>query len=826
MEVGKQMNRNILLVTVGTVAARVGRKIQEQIEAHPASKLNMLFRHIDTAYLPGREPGIRPHEWFHLHMDPLVLQSAIKIFPRLEKLLYPNLLPEISGFNSSGVRYNAAAAAVLNADALKRWLGVEISNLIRSTGIANISMAVIISAIGGTGSGSLEHILGILSDAAADANLPEPFQINVFVLQPARHAVDNHGLANAFALFAEMAASRLLMLNDFPRYRGRIIMVGWGGRYSLVSIEQLQEAAATLVRITSDPVLDIAAEFEEREIDNHVLRHHEDLMGLPPHLTTATALTITMGNLKEQVIQRDVARLIDGLAFGGVTSASDQDNPLENACASLLGGDTSQSRYHYLLGHLLTKVRLASLNMTEEKMKTLPTSQLAHRLGDLWRTDSSHIEENRSAMAAQFDILVKDIISRLLRLQRDLLVTGSTLQHLRQTYRAFRQMLTAVLAVAREDQQTVVIDDKATSMAIDALNKSTRLNRKKLLKHALQAIQTNIRAQLRKHIHPYAINVLDELLSHCEQSISWLETELEQWQLKHRQHPEWAEDRPFDVESGHPLQLIALRSEQETKVYAELLSIFTPRVLGNGDIDLADTAQNDVLASFRRRFHDSGPKDATLLGTPYLNHALNIAQDFVREHIEERSIIDILQQVSAKVGRNVLQSRLTEALDRFCSSVKYSPGLAEDRREGRLVSAYYNDDQQRFLILEAIEQSYGIRTKLCRSQDPTEVCVFYYVDGLSMAAVSDLNGRCFRAFREEYQGNLNKKQSQVPEPGNRLEDAQTERANAPLFSGLDAEQRVHNSGVIDRLNEAFAPGADSQYSTLSGDDGLERKNSP
>lgn len=35
---------------------------------------------------------------------------------------------------------------------------------------------------------------------------------------------------------------------------------------------------------------------------------------------------------------------------------------------------------------------------------------------------------------------------------------------------------------------------------------------------------------------------------------------------------------------------------------------------------------------------------------------------------------------------------------------------------------------------------------LIRSSDPTEIAIFYYVDGLPMSAVKDLTGRCLDAF--------------------------------------------------------------------------------
>ena len=129
--------------------------------------------------------------------------------------------------------------------------------------------------------------------------------------------VSQLGLANTLALYSELAASRLSQDDVYDKdYQGRIIVVGWGSERRLASIEQLQETTATLVRLINDPSSKIVAEYQERAVDNHVLLHTDELTGLPSHLFTATPVTISLGRLEEQIIQRDAARLIDNLVFG------------------------------------------------------------------------------------------------------------------------------------------------------------------------------------------------------------------------------------------------------------------------------------------------------------------------------------------------------------------------------------------------------------------------------------------------------------------------------------------------------------------------------
>lgn len=822
------MRRKLLILTVGTVAARVGRKILKQVEAHPASELNLTVRYIDTAYLPGREPDIREHEWFHLRIDPHFLQLSLRnreINPQLEKMLYPGCLPETSGAGSRGTRYNAAGAVVLNQSGLRDWLSNNISELVRSNDPnVSISVALIVSSVGATSSGSLERLIDIIDDSARYSNLPQPTRCDTFVLQPARQGVDNRGLANAFALYAEMAASRLM--NTYQGYHlGRTIMIGWGSRYSLSSVEQLQEAAATLVRVSNDPVSDIAVEFQEREVDNHVLREINSLTQLPMHLSSATAITITLGNLEEQVIQRDAVRLADRLVFGSTTSFTNTDDLFIGTLADFLGGNTPRTCYHHLLSSMLKSVRLESLDMTVEAMKAFPAKQLASRLEVIWQADMSRIKESQSHMATQVGALVKDTIDRLARERVSCLNSGLALQQLANAYQALQQTLKAILTEAYEDEGSVVPDDKATSMALDALSRSTLFDRRDLLKHALQAVQATTQAYLKKHSNPHAIAVVEELISHCGQSISWLDTILEQWQLEHQSHQEWAIDHPLNAHAKHPLQLLALRSERETRAYTELLSIFTPRIQDEGRMYLTNMVEDDVLEKFRNWLLDRVAIDA-LLEANNFDRLLGLAQIFTRKHFERRPVLEVLQQVSTKIGENVLQRRLAEAYERCFSPVNYHPGFANDCREFRHVTAFYRDDEQRAFILEAMDQKTG-RTTLLKSEDPTEICVFYYVDGLSMSAVSDLSGRCFRAFHEEYQSRLGKgllSSSKSRNIGENNED--TTYFKVPIFSGSDTEQRVRESGILDRLYDSRPPDGSQEFYNPLGETALGRKRSP
>src|SRR5436305_2844768 len=105
------MMHKLLVITTGTVAAGVGQTILRQMREHPSSELIVMVRSIDTAFLPDRYPSLRPGEWFQINIDARYMQTLYKNiadYPRLQKMLYPGLLPEIGTPRSSGTRYNAA----------------------------------------------------------------------------------------------------------------------------------------------------------------------------------------------------------------------------------------------------------------------------------------------------------------------------------------------------------------------------------------------------------------------------------------------------------------------------------------------------------------------------------------------------------------------------------------------------------------------------------------------------------------------------------------------------------------------------------------------
>ena len=249
------MTHKLLVITAGTIAAGVGLEFIKQVKAHPASELQSVVRYIDTAHLPTRYSGLRSGEWFQMTINPQFMDTIRRNqenYPYLKDLLYPGFLPEIQGSGGGSIRYNAAVAIAINRARMKDWLTTSITDLVKiGGGQVNLSIALVVSSVGATGSGTLERLVDMIVDCAQSASIPSPLHLDVFILQPGMQGVTDLGLSNTLALYAEMAASRLSRNNSGSKsYRGRTIMVGWGSERYMASIDQLIEATAALVRLT------------------------------------------------------------------------------------------------------------------------------------------------------------------------------------------------------------------------------------------------------------------------------------------------------------------------------------------------------------------------------------------------------------------------------------------------------------------------------------------------------------------------------------------------------------------------------------------------
>ncbi len=807
------MSRKLLIITAGTVAAGVGQIILRQRQAHPHSALNIMMRYIDTAYLPNRYPAIRDQEWFQMNIDPVHMQALynnIATYPNLNRMLFPGLLPATHAQGGGGIRYNGAGAVEVNREALREWLKDSMTSLARSGDAStDIAIALVISAVGATGSGSLEHLIEVIVDAARRAGIHSAshtvIRCDTYILQPSQDATDL-GLANTLALYAELAASQLAQ-NDTRRrgYQGRKIMIGWGSDFVLPSLEQLEEAAATIIRLSSDASTEFPAEFQEREVDNFALRELASETNLPSHLSLATVITIGLGRLEEQVIQRDLARLVNALAFD-TQSADQRSNVLLGRFAEALAGETHEDRYGALVDYLSEPIGWRQMRRQLDAIVTrkgMPHREKGRRLMGSWQEYKEEIKQARRQIE-EYGVAFLDVALAELNAVRGerICKAGVSLTTLHAEYSALRELLSNVLEIARADVRRTV-DDSPVQRRYKALEGWWPFNRARKVRLLAEAMKSNLREYQRNNARATAIKILEALEQRCEEIVRDLEIVLKKLR---RQRSEGellaASGRNFSIESGHLLNILALSNVDEINAYAARVSIFSARVQGG-----------DQLAEFRQWLQ--GREELEDLFKGNVDRLLAVVTDYVKEKVREgvqrHSVLDILHQA----GEDILQQRMKQAATKATTLVRYTPGLAGQSRPKWHVSAYYRSEEQRAELERALDAAFAQgQCTLLHSDDPTEIAVFYYVDGIPMSAIEDLRGRCLDAFLKRRQRwHRQKALLRLDAPAGSL-DYVNQNVGVPIYSGKDAEERVLSTGVIKFLYDLHDPVVEESVDTI------------
>lgn len=813
------MKHKLLVITAGTVAAGVGQEFLKQLKAHPASELQAVVRYIDTANLLTRYSGLRNGEWMQMTINPRFIDTVRNnpnSHPQLRDLLYPGFLPEIQGSGGGSIRYNAAGAIAINRDRVKDWLTTSITDLVRSdSGQVELSIAIVVSAVGATGSGSLERLVDVVVDCAQTANIPEPLHCDVFILQPGMQGVTDLGLSNTLALYAEMASSRLSNGQNVKAYRGRTMMIGWGSERYMASIEQLKEAAATLIRLVNDPSTAIAAEFQEREVDNHVLREQDWQTQLPSHISSATAVTIGLGDLEEKIIQRDAVRLVDILVFGGKPSESitgeyyipnigqqeHQAGPILGTLTNFLQGDTGEDRYRHLVGRLTEVLQLSTLQLSLNQFQNTTPQQQAGRLRGAWLSDKEEIiRSGRRKIQEQGAALLATALNSMYTSRLNAIATGMSLRDIRDEYQQMERRVGSTITI-QQGISMGAADERDVTRKLATLERPGFGGQARALQNAFSAVQGNIELMLQQASHAEALNVLKILQDHCNESLRNLEIILTKMLKQRKNNPRWSgADQKFSIDMNHLLHMAALANNDEISRYANMVSIFAPvnrrRTVSGGAIGeiISGEQQVDQLAQFRKWLADNDKLTALFEGEidTLLDIAQSYASTYVHAEVQQHSVVDILLQT----GENVLLQRFSEAAAKAHSLVPFSTQFASELREARMVSAYCRDDAQRAALQKAINQAFGQgQCTLISSKDPSEIAVFYYVDGLPMSAVNDLTGRCLDAFlKRRYAWYRQSKQNGLSTNG-----GYKQRVGVPVYSGADADQRVLETGVIRQL---------------------------
>lgn len=816
------MGQKLFVLTAGTEAASVGQEIEKQMKTHPNSELQVMVRYLDTAYLPNRYSSLHSQEWFQMSIDPRYIQAiydTIADYPEIQRILFPGLLPGTDQSGGGAIRYNGAGAVEIQREKLRRWLSASLADLAGwGSGETTISIALIISAVGATGSGSVEHLLNLLVDAANYAGVKSTTQsavrCDLYILQPGKKNVTDLGLANTLALYAELAASQLSLQKSRSRhYQGRKIIIGWGSNFILASMEQLKEAAASIVRLSTDTTTAFSAEFWEREVDNHVLREL-DPRGLPMHLSLATVVTINTGTLVEQVIRRDTEQLIDLLVLGQTENR--QPGLLLAKFSRALAGGAAQERYRALQRFLATGLGFERMRGQIEDVLQEPSTLdgKLQTLHQLYRRCEAQLEQGQKNLIDKAHVFVSEALEECEHSKRELIGgQGLSLSEVRAEFRLLEDTVRAVYGLAIDETNRSRVDEAEVQRLLNEVRKAKLpRTRQERLRELTERMVFNLTEKLREVARDAALIVLDALQRYSANVGLKLDVVLQRLRKeKKRQEERMHAQGKYVLDTSHPLHLMALDNDEEVRNYAEKISVLStgPRQLVGARRD----NHEQQLSDFRVWLTQQSEFEALFEGDS--DHLAETVQAYVRQRVKEAvgryKLIDHL----LADGEEKLLKKFREAANRAISLVSFSPDFAPDLREAWCVSADYRiareeldgleseypeDRVKRSKLEKAISKAFtGGYCKLLKSRDSSEIALFYYVDGLPLSAIEDLKGRCLEAFLnrrkrwQQQQKLLNQNAPQLSIGG------LNQRVGVPVYSGRDAEERVKETGVIRRL---------------------------
>jgi hypothetical protein len=812
------MAQKVLVITSGTEAAGVGITYMAQVRAHPSSRLHTMVCSLDTDNLSTHYTGFRDDEWMHLSIPARHISTVRRdpdSDPILKEILYDGIMPEIAGSGGGSVRYNTAGAIIINRELVKSWLRGHMTNLIASDdGQNNLQVVIVVSAVGATGSGTLERLMNLVISVAQDVRIPEPIPLDVFVLQPGTTNVSPLNLANTVALYLEGAASRLFNRTDADEddlhsrpYRGRTILVDWGSTVTLETLSQLREAAATLIRVTHDPASQVAAEFQRTEVDHNVLRALDVRTNLPSYLSAATPVTITLGNLEEQITQRDAVRLVNYVVLGdqSVTRSADvlladaditgvTGGILVDSLTHFLQGNNADERYEHLVEVLTQDVALLSLQNTAARLERRTAPQQAQKLRADWQADREHIPSLADDIRQKGSELVHQTFQLIDVARRKGVATTLSLRELRMHYRAMRQIVAEVLNIQPYGERI------KEQQVLDELEKlaRTRFGAPRP-QAAIAAIQTNLRGMVQRSSHTIAQAVLRAVLNHCDEALRDLGLVLARITRQFQSDTNWQMvQQPLVVDTHHPLEIPAL-APREVDGYADLVSIFsstrqtTTRSNFENLLHHDQTEELDPLAAFRKWLEDEGKLNLLFTGNvkELYKLAFTYAKKYIHGEIMQHSVLTILQ----RAGDGVLQQRIRDAVARAQIMVPIDRSFAPELEEKLLISAHWEDAIQGTEIQQAVREVVKRTHKLLPSDDPSEIIIFYFADGIPMSATNDLTSRCLEQFLY-YRSRWHKQHRQSTGDNPLQGGLRVQRAGIPVYSGQDAEKRVLQTGVL------------------------------
>ncbi len=789
------MAQKLLVLSLGTTGGEVGLAFKKQMEQRALNGFYYRVLYMDTADYLVRSGMVADSEFIHLsisnHFLRNTIASDINRNPLFRDLLYQEAPPPSPSAQGAGnVRY--CAAAILSMKGMRETIKSKISTFIEQLSTQgdrrpDIAFAIVISAVGATGSGAAELLLPLVLEAADGAGIVNP-KCDIIILHPTTAVDSSLLLANAEALYIEMAARH----NDriYNRYAGRRVVVGSGGQqYKISELVDMEKAAATLLRLSMDPLSGIAQQYWGSLPNRHVLRRTEKETGLPTHLSSATPITINLGDLGQQVITIDSARLASRIVLGPVKQETAQ-----KTTNTLLLSTLNFSSFKKLLDQLTRTIRSESSALTETGMQRLKPVQQADTLEQSYRKDLERI----NGAAEQ----IQKTAAEMFR-QWESALQAEGIKHIKGG-NAIAQLVThyneLLLTVRNLQSEAIRYQPNQNPTEVDLRQAFADLrNRKQRLQTVINATQQRLRNLTEESALSMATALLNELEQLCVDTISRLNTFINATEEQYANQPGWNTDTPtLRVHDDYPLSIPALTDPKDMLRYYNRVSIFGASNTTGGHTSFrSSTQKQDSQARFLEELERVAMLEHFFDGQYYL--ILDLLKHYVEERVQERlsnySILDIYEDI----GQAALQHSIQMALERAHPLVTLTREYATNSIGECYVSGHWRNPTQRSMLERSIKQV-SQATKIFESEDPTEIVIFYFIDGLALPSINDLSGRCFAAFLEERKTWIREYRAFLKQ--RTVRRRQEDFSGIPVYNSNYNEQLIIQQGIVCKLYNA------------------------
>jgi hypothetical protein len=790
------MEQKLLILALGTTGGEVGLIFKQQVAQRTAKGFYYKMLCLDTSNQLRKSGRLAPHEFVHLATDGYsmntILANSERVAPKLHEMLYPQFPPPPpSGQGAGNIRYSAATLLALPA--LQKSIRNNLSTLIgqladmgETTKSRDISFVIVISAAGATGSGALSLLIHLMLEASNNAGIDKP-NIDVIILHPVLSVSNPLLLANAEALYIELAAAQ----NDAVHnsYTGRKIILGSGGQsHTITRLEELEKTAATLILLTTNPHYGMTQSYWDTLPNRWILRGLEIQTLLPTHLSSATPVTIGLANLGKQVIEVDTAKLVSRLIYGvrDQGTAPTHVNILLSDLNSFLGHDPDAS-YQLLLESFTVAIYngLGSNTLSPVTLTRLNNAQKAERIRSQYYSDLDLIEREKSKILPQAQKRFREWKERLNEERRKYLLTDRSLMQLLRDDRERLECIKNLQAAAGKVQVSPPFSEEQ----LDQMLNDVARGRPQAIPNAIAVVKQNLASKCKAETVQTVILFLNSLAAECQEAIQHVNTFIQEANERFRNKPGWNSNHStLQVYNDHSLYISAFSSQQDIEQYYNHVSIFAHSDTQQDLFSERDDA-HDPLASFRKTL-----KEQDLVRHFFDGNSSRIFTA-IELHVEKnvRNQLDNypLMKVFESMRPAVLHDCLSLAFERAQSLMPFAQGFASSCVEECYVTAFWSNERQYSMLQDALSQI-SQNAILIKSDNPTEIIVFYLIDGLAMSAIKELTGRCLGAFLELrrdwmlYNRNLTQHGHMV---------------GIPVYSGYNLEKLVMQQNIVGRLYE-------------------------